>query len=186
MQGATVTVSVDSSEAADLVARARAGEFPAFEALYARHVGRVHAICLRMTGDVDRAEELTQDAFVRAWRKLDLLRTDEGFEPWLVRLAVNVVRSDRRVFFRRRGREQPLDDRIDQATASARRPTAGASIDLEQALRGLPERARHVFVLHDVEGYGHEEIADLLNVKTGTSKSQLHRARKLLREALQC
>ena len=162
------------------VARARSGDMGAFEQLYRCHVGRVYAICLRMTTDPARAEEHTQEAFVRAWQKLHTYRGESGFERWLSRVAVNVVRSGHRTRGRREEHERPMDDRESPAPSS----TTGEALDLERALAGLPPGARQVFVLHDVEGYRHEEIADLLEVTPGTSKSQLHRARKLLREAL--
>jgi len=162
------------------VARARSGDVGAFEQLYRRHVGRVYAICLRMTADPARAEDHTQEAFIRAWEKLDTYRGESGFERWLSRVAVNVVRSGHRARGRREERERPMDG--DESPVPG--PTTGAALDLERALCGLPPGARQVFVLHDVEGYRHEEIAGLLDVTTGTSKSQLHRARKLLREAL--
>jgi RNA polymerase sigma-70 factor (ECF subfamily) len=162
------------------VARARSGDTGAFEQLYRRHVGRVYAICLRMTADPARAEEHTQEAFIRAWEKLDTYRGESGFDRWLSRVAVNVVRSGYRARGRREERERPMDGEESPARSS----TTGAALDLERALAGLPPGAREVFVLHDVEGYRHEEIAGLLEVTTGTSKSQLHRARKLLREAL--
>lgn len=165
------------------VRNAREGDFEAFEQLYREHVSRIHAICVRMTGDPSRAEELTQQAFVRAWQNLDGFRGDGSFFHWLRRLAINVVLGDRRSRDRREDREYELDE-----SAERRRPTqpvaAGTKMDLESAIAGLPARARQVFVLHDVEGYDHDEIAGLLNVTDGTSKSQLHRARKLLREAL--
>jgi len=167
----------------DLVRDARSGDFAAFERLYREHVNRIHAICVRMTGDPSRAEDLTQRAFVRAWQNLDGFRGEGSFFHWLRRLAINVVLGDRRSRDRREDRELALDE-----IAERRRPTlpvaTGTKMDLENAIADLPVRAREVFVLHDVEGYGHDEIARLLGVTNGTSKSQLHRARKLLREAL--
>jgi RNA polymerase sigma-70 factor (ECF subfamily) len=162
------------------VARARAGDLGAFEDLYRRHVRRVYATCLRMTADPALAEDHTQETFVRVWQKLHTFRGETGFPAWLGRVAVNVVISERRVGGRRARRERPLE----AAPAPLAPEPRGAGPDLEQAIAALPERARDVFVLHDVEGYRHDEIAGLLDVKVGTSKSQLHRARKLLREAL--
>ena len=166
----------------DLVLRAQSGDFAAFEDLYRDHVDRVYAICRRMTADPDRAEELTQQAFVRAWEKLDSFRGGY-FLAWLRKLTVNVVLSDRRARRRRDDKEHPVGDLLEFTSPS--RPTAsGTHLDLEQAIASLPANARRVFILHDVEGYRHREIAGMLRVAPGTSKSQLHRARKMLREAL--
>lgn len=166
----------------ELIRRARSGDSGAFESLYRSNVGRVYALCLRMTGDSERAERLTQDAFVTAWVKLSTFRGEAAFGSWLHRLTVNVVLQDRRSRLRRR-------ERIEEAAAEADSPVTrgvspGTRIDLERAIAGLPERARLVFVLHDVEGYRHEEIAEMLGTAVGTSKAQLHRARRLLREMM--
>ncbi|NOT07788.1 MAG: RNA polymerase sigma factor [Gemmatimonadales bacterium] len=165
----------------ELVARARAGDEEAFGALYRAHVGRVHALCLRLAGDGAAAADLTQDVFVRAWQALASFRGESAFSSWLHRLAVNVFLGERRARDRREKRVTPTDDLSHfETTASA----PGESLDLERAIAALPERARVVFVLHDVEGYRHEEIGGLLGVAVGTSKAQLFRARRLLREAL--
>jgi len=170
--------------AADLtVARARAGDPAAFERLYRREVGRVYAICLRMTADPARAEEHTQETFVRAWRKLDSYRGEGEFGPWLRRIAVNVVYSGGRSQGRRGDRERPLEQAPQDPPAVDGSPAV--AVDLERAIAELPAGARQVFVLHDVEGYRHAEIAGMLELTAGTSKSQLHRARRLLREALE-
>jgi len=164
-----------------VVRRAREGDFAAFEELYRRNVGRVYGICLRLTADPAVAEELTQQAFVRAWRKLGSFRGDVEFPAWLGRLAVNVVLGERRQ--RNRRRERAFDD--DAAAAEPEtRAEPHEALDLERAIAALPDRARAVFVLHDVEGYHHEEIGRALGIASGTSKAQLHRARRLLREAL--
>jgi len=170
----------------DDVALATRGDRRAFERLYGAHVNRVYSLCVRMVGDRTRAEELTQDAFVRAWEKLGQFRGDSAFGTWLHRLAVNVVLNDRQTERRRRDRQ---DDGIEDMDAIAHgdarpAPVPGLSIDLEQAIAGLPPGARKVFVLHDVQGYTHEEIAEMLGVTSGGCKAQLHRARMLLREAL--
>jgi len=166
----------------DPVARVSAGPRELFDDLYRRHAGRVFAICLRLTGERARAEDLTQESFVRAWNGLASLRGDSNLAGWLARIAVNTVLSDRRSRARRGSRETPLDDLDALPRPRAVRP--GDALDLEAAIAALPDGARTVFVLHDVEGYRHEEIAGLLGVATGTSKAQLHRARRLLREAL--
>ena len=162
----------------DPVARARAGDAGAFRGLYEAHVGRVYALCLRMTGDRWDAEELTQDVFVRAWEGLGSFRGESRFSTWLYRLAVNTVLMARRTT-RRRERRIVLADR----TA----PVEGQHeerLDLERAIAGLPEGCRTVFVLHDVEGWLHEEIATFAGIAIGTSKAHLFRARRLLRKAL--
>ncbi|HEX6644347.1 MAG TPA: RNA polymerase sigma factor [Gemmatimonadales bacterium] len=168
---------------ADLtVRRAQAGDAAAFGELYRAHAGRIHALCLRLEGDAARAEELTQDVFVRAWERLASFRGESAFGTWLHRLAVNVVLADRRSLWRRGRRILFTDD-----PAAFERPAEGPALqaaDLEVAIAGLPPGARAVFVLHDVEGYTHEEIARLAGIAEGTSKAQLFRARRLLREAL--
>ena len=168
------------ADAAD-ASRAAAGDFRAFERLYRTHAGRVHALARRMLSP-DEAAEATQDAFVRAWQKIGQFRGDAAFGTWLHRLAVNVVLTHREARGRRRSRFSEDEQLL--AGAAARHTTPEAAMDLEGALARLPDGAREVFVLHDVEGYRHEEIAQMLGLATGTSKSQLHRARMALREWL--
>ena len=167
----------------DLVGAARGGDRQAFEQLYRQHVGRVHALCLRLAADRDLAEQLTQDAFVLAWRKLPGFRGDSAFGTWLYRVAVNVVLDWRRDQARRHGREIGLDNLTELRPSPPAR--VGDRLDLERAIAALPVGARTVFVLHEVEGYLVREVADLLAVAEGTVKAQLFRARRLLREALQ-
>jgi RNA polymerase sigma-70 factor (ECF subfamily) len=166
-----------------LVERAQNGDREAFEQIYRQQVGRIHALCWRLTGDADLAEELTQEAFVRAWRKLHLFSGRSALSTWLHRLTVNVVMADNRVHGARRQRQAPLDD-VHSERLVARRETTEIGLDLERAIATLPPRARSVFVLHDVEGYGHAEIAEIAGMAVGTSKAHLHRARELLRKAL--
>jgi RNA polymerase sigma-70 factor (ECF subfamily) len=170
----------------DDVTRAARGDRHAFERLYHKHVDRIFSLCTRMVGDRSRAEELTQDAFVRAWEKLNQFRGDSAFSTWLHRLAVNVVLNDRQTERRRRDKQDDSIDDVDtMAHADVRpSPVPGLSIDLERAIATLPPGARKVFVLHDVEGFTHDEIGDMLGVTAGGCKAQLHRARMLLREAL--
>ena len=166
-------------------ARAAAGDRRAFERLYRDHVDRVFTLCARMTADRALAEELTQDVFVRAWEKLASFRGESSFSTWLHRLAVNLVLNHRQSDGRRQ-RHLVADDTGDVSERVPARPvTPGDRMDLERAIAGLPPGARRVFVLHDVEGYKHEEIGTLLGITAGGSKAQLHRARLLLREALQ-
>ena len=173
----------------EVVRSAQAGDAAAFEQLYREHVGRVYAVCLRMTADPGRAEELSQDVFLRAWDKLSTFRGDAKFSTWLHRLTVNVVLADRRSQGKRWARLVTTDDMQPyEGGAGERGPQttpAGADVDLERAIASLPDGARTVFVLYEIEGYRHEEIADEMGTAVGTSKAQLHRARKLLREALE-
>jgi RNA polymerase sigma-70 factor (ECF subfamily) len=164
------------------VARAAAGDRRAFERLYREHVDRVFSLCARMCGDRAQAEELTQDVFVRAWEKLTLFRGESAFGTWLHRLAVNVVLNARKGEGRRRAKLDATPDALD--TIPRRADRVGDRMDLEAAISLLPPGARRVFVLHDVQGYRHEDIAEQLGMTTGGSKAQLHRARMLLREAL--
>lgn len=170
----------------DDVALATTGDRRAFERLYRANVDRIFSVCVRMVGDRGKAEELTQDAFVRAWEKLGTFRGDAQFSTWLHRLAVNVVLNDREAEGRRRDRhDEEIDDMDAIAFGDVRPlPVPGLSLDLEQAIAALPPGAKKVFVLHDVEGYTHEEIAESLGVTAGGCKAQLHRARMLLRRML--
>ncbi|MFL5575978.1 MAG: RNA polymerase sigma factor [Gemmatimonadaceae bacterium] len=185
------TASPKNGAEMDVIARAAAGDRRAFEGLYHDHVGRVFSLCVRMVGDRVAAEELTQDVFVRAWEKLSLFRGESAFGTWLHRLAVNVVLHRRKAEGVRRSRFTSSDDEEEGGAAEAagvlrqRGAGPGDRMDLEAAIAKLPPGARRVFVLHDVEGYKHEEIAEMLGVTSGGSKAQLHRARLLLREALQ-
>ena len=167
----------------EVVRRAQAGDEAAFESLYRDQVGRVYAVCLRLSGDPVAATELTQDVFVRVWERLRTFRGESAFSTWLHRLAVNVALMARRTIGRREQRVAPVEDPavFDRGTA----PRGAEHLDLEQALAQLPEGARAVFVLHDVEGYGHAEIGTMLGIAEGTSKAQLFRARRLLREKLE-
>jgi len=182
-----------------LVERAQAGEMEAFEELYRREVGRVYALCLRLTSDTVHARELTQTVFVKAWDRLGSFRGDAKLSSWLHRIAVNEMlleaRSDRRRQARvtlsedhrapnesdRSGRDP---DRAPETDGYALPVDAEARIDLERAISKLPPGARTVFVLHDIHGYRHEEISRMTGSAEGTLRAQLHRARRLLMEAL--
>ena len=174
------TVAAMSDEAA-LVARARGGDTRAFEVLYRQHVDRVYGLCLRMTGNVGEAEDCAQEAFIQAWSKLDRFRGDAAFGTWMHRIAVNAVLGR----IRKSKREQ---DRIRVVAETASSPASiGDSAelrDLSDAIERLPEGARHVFVLNAVYGFSHEESSDMLGIAVGTSKAQLHRARRLLAQQL--
>ncbi|MCG6950316.1 MAG: sigma-70 family RNA polymerase sigma factor [Acidobacteria bacterium] len=166
-----------------LVERAASGDVDAFEELYRENAGRVYLLCLRMCGDPSLAEELAQEAFVRAWQKLGSFRGASAFSTWLHRVTVNVVLGDRRSTARREARVKSVGDRLPVEEAVSD-PSPGQVMDLERSIRALPEGARTVFVLHDIEGYRHKEISRLTGLAVGTSKAQLHRARRLLRKAL--
>lgn len=168
---------------ADLVTRAAGGDTAAFEQLYRDNVGRIYALCMRMTGNPAEAEELTQEAFIRAWEKLDTFRGDANFSTWMHRVAANVVLSYRRSSARRRERIHVEED-LSYHEEPEDRTDRGPGVDLEEAIAQLPDGAREIFVLFDIEGYRHDEIAEMTGLATGTTKAQLHRARKLLREAL--
>ena len=180
--GATIpAMSASFDSEADLVRRARRGDVEAFERLYRDHVGRIYAVSLRMVADAALAEELTQEAFVRAWRKLGSFRGTSAFGTWLHRLAVNVTLDALRA--RQRWRERFSEEQPERPPAAPPKDPAG-SLDLERSIAELPPRARAVFVLHDVEGYKHREIARLLDLSVGACKAHLHRARRRLREEL--
>jgi len=167
----------------ELVRRAAAGDAAAYERLYRAHVGRVYALCLRMMRDRAEAEELVQDVFVRVWERLGSFRGGSAFSTWLHRVAVNTVTQRLRADGRFRDRH---DDEADlEAQAGAGNvELAGMDVDLERSIGRLPTQARMVFVLHDVEGHKHREIAEMTGLAVGTCKAHLHRARQLLREML--
>jgi RNA polymerase sigma factor (sigma-70 family) len=163
----------------DLARRAARGDMMAFEALYRRHTGRVLAICLRLTGERGRAEEAVQDVFVRVWERLGSFRGESAFTSWLHRLAVNTVLQAMRSDRRRIARVAPAeDDQLDGAAAPA--VPVEQRMDLEDAIARLPDQVRTVVVLHDVEGFTHDEIAAMTGVAAGTVRSQLSRARRIL------
>jgi RNA polymerase sigma-70 factor (ECF subfamily) len=165
------------ADAAD-VALAVAGDPAAFERLYRAHVPRMHSLARRMAGS-EAADELTQDVFVRAWQKLHTFRGEASFGTWLYRLGLNVILGHRGAQSAARGRFAVAED--EAALGSSPPPPVEHAIDLEAAIERLPRGARQVFVLHDVEGFKHDEIAQRLGITTGTSKAQLHRARMALR-----
>jgi RNA polymerase sigma-70 factor, ECF subfamily len=175
------TIPVPELDSAD-VRKAAAGDTVAFERIYRRHAARIHTLCRRMLSE-DEADDATQEVFIRAWQKLALFRGDAAFSTWLHRLAINLILGRREREAKQRHRFGADPETV--AAAVARRHQPGLRLDMEAAVSTLPAGAREVFVLHDVEGYTHEEIAGLLAVSPGTSKSQLHRARMALRQYLQ-
>lgn len=177
--------SVPADDSAD-VAAAASGDRRAFERLYRAHVNRVFTICTRMSGSRARGEELTQDVFVRAWEKLPQFRGDAQFSTWIHRVAVNIALTDRKN--EARNTKRHVEDESESGETPLQKasvtPGYGDRMDITAAMDRLPRGARQIFVLHDIEGYKHEEIAEMCGITAGGSKAQLHRARLLLREAL--
>jgi RNA polymerase sigma-70 factor (ECF subfamily) len=173
-----------------LIARAQRGEEEAFTALFETHKRRVYSLCLRMTGNTAEAEDLAQEAFLQLFRKISTFRGESAFSTWLHRLAVNVVL----MHLRKKGLQQISLDEVDTSQDEPIKRDYGdndrrliGSVDrigLQRAIADLPPGYRTVFVLHDVEGYEHNEIAEIMNCSVGNSKSQLHKARMKLRERL--
>ena len=184
------TDASDAAEAADtdhaLVRLASGGDMSAFEALYRRHTGRVHGVIARLVGGAGaRAEDLTQEAFVRAWQALPGYRFESKFTTWLHKLAVNTALMELRSRRSRPSEDESEDPFASIGTMDSAGHATALGMDLEGAVATLPPRARAVLVLHDVEGWKHEEIANELDMAVGSSKAQLHRARKLLRAKLE-
>ncbi|MDX2410893.1 MAG: RNA polymerase sigma factor [Woeseiaceae bacterium] len=170
------------TDEADWISRAQRADAKAFESLYRLHVDRVYGLCLRMTGNVAEAEDCTQEAFIQAWKKMDKFRGDSAFGTWIHRIAVNAVLGRMRKSKRER-------DRIQLVAKEVLFPASinddGDLRDLSDAVNRLPEGARNVFVLYGVYGYSHEEAGNMLGIAAGTSKAQLHRARRLLAQQLE-
>jgi len=175
-------VNLDPSETTVDVRRAAAGDPVAFERVYRATVPRIHALARRRAGE-GIADDLTQEVYLRAWSRLHTFRGESRFETWLHRLAVNLILTRRERLRRDQARNISGEGLLARMAGRVRTP--GVRMDLEAALGTLPARARDIFVLHDVEGYKHEEIGEMLGINPGTSKSQLHRARMLLRRYLE-
>lgn len=173
-----------TADESTLVLRAQRRDPRAFERLYRTHVARIHATCLRIAANRHRAEELTQRTFITAWNELPRFRGESAFASWLHRVAVNTVLAELRAEQRRTRRIVAMDDAVLNALPDLV-AVPGTHLDLEHAIATLPPQARAIFVLHDVEGYHHDEIAEFLSITVGTTKAQLHRARHLLQQALQ-
>lgn len=175
------TVNKDDEDL--LITRAKEGDTNAFEILYRNNVSRVYSVCFRISSDKRLAEELTQDVFVKAWEKLKFFRGESLLSTWLFRIAVNASLLEMRKRKRWFARFKTFSDLLnfDKKVFIS----LNTSIDIDKAIAYLPEKARLVFILHDIEGYKHDEISELLSVKSGTTKAQLHRARKLLRKAIE-
>jgi RNA polymerase sigma-70 factor (ECF subfamily) len=174
---------VDVSDA-ELVARCRDGDVDAFETLYRQHAARIYSLASRMAGSVDEGEDLLQEIFLQAYRKLESFKGDSSVGTWLYRLAINhcldFVRS-------RRAKDLKMTAALDQDPSfepTSPRDTPVARIDLERAIASLPEGCREAFLLHDVEGFDHREVGALMGIAEGTSKSQVFKARTKLRALL--
>ncbi len=175
---------------AEAIERAKLGDAEAFESLYHLHKRRVYSLCLRMTANTAEAEDLTQEAFLQLFRKIGTFRGESAFSTWLHRMAVNVVL----MHLRKKGLPVvPLEDTLETEEESPRKepgaqdPVLAGAVDrmqLRRAVEALPPGYRTIFVLHDVEGYEHNEIAGIVGCSIGNSKSQLHKARMKLRESL--
>jgi RNA polymerase sigma-70 factor, ECF subfamily len=184
------TPATKAATDARLIARAQQGDEEAFSALFEAHKRRVYSLCLRMTGNTAEAEDLTQEAFLQLYRKISTFRGESAFSTWLHRLAVNVVL----MHLRKKGLQQVSLDEMDTSQSEPVKRDYGSDdlrltgsvdrIGLQTAIADLPPGYRTVFVLHDVEGYEHNEIAEIMKCSVGNSKSQLHKARMKLRERL--
>jgi RNA polymerase sigma-70 factor, ECF subfamily len=189
----TRPTEVRELDEAEAIRRAQQGDAEAFERIYRLHNRRVYALCLRMVGNTAEAEDLTQEAFLQLFRKIATFRGESAFSTWLHRLAVNVVLMRLR---KKTLVETSLDEATepDEEAGGPRKDIGGPDlrlsgsvdrVNLERAVEQLPPGYRSVFVLHDVQGYEHNEIALIMNCSIGNSKSQLHKARMRLRELLQ-
>jgi RNA polymerase sigma-70 factor (ECF subfamily) len=184
------TPATKAATEAQLIARAQRGDEEAFAALFEAHKRRVYSLCLRMTGNTAEAEDLTQEAFLQLFRKISTFRGESAFSTWLHRLAVNVVL----MHLRKKGLQQISLDEVDTSQDEPVKRDYGSDdqrligsvdrIGLQKAIGDLPPGYRAVFVLHDVEGYEHNEIAEIMKCSVGNSKSQLHKARMKLRDRL--
>jgi RNA polymerase sigma-70 factor (ECF subfamily) len=181
---------LDSIES-DALARAQAGDHQAFSELYSLHKRRIYSLCLRMVGNTAEAEDLTQEAFLQLYRKIATFRGDSAFSTWLHRLAINVVLMQLRkkglaVISLDEAMEPAQEERAGRSFGAPDITLAGAidRMALERAVENLPAGYRLIFVLHDIEGFEHNEIASMLDCSIGNSKSQLHKARLKLRDAL--
>ncbi len=180
----------DKLSEAEAIERAKLGDAEAFEVLYSLHKRRVYSLCLRMTSNTAEAEDLTQEAFLQLFRKIATFRGESAFSTWLHRMAVNVVLMQLR---KKSLPVVPLEETIEteedtpKKEPGAEDPVLAGSVDrlqLKKAVESLPPGYRTIFVLHDVEGYEHNEIAEIVGCSIGNSKSQLHKARMKLRELL--
>lgn len=170
----------------ELVGRIQSGDGSAFEALYRQHASRLYNLASRMTGSHGDADDLLQDIFLLAFRKLGSFRGDSSLGTWLYRLAMNHCLDVLRSRQTRMGQQTDSLDEPEAAPVASPVPVLGAvsRIDLERAIEALPPACRAAFLLHDVEGFGHQEVGDMLGISEGTSKSQVHKARMRIRSYL--
>lgn len=171
------------TDSVDLIRRAKTGDNAAFIRLCKENSGHVYAVCLRMLANTELAKELTQETIVRAWEMLHSFRGESPFGAWIHRIAVNAVLDHIRSERRRAARIQFTDD-LEFFDCDEKTISHDMMIDLEDAVASLPLQARTVIVLHDIEGYSHDEIGTMLGIASGTSKATLHRARTLLKARL--
>lgn len=184
-EGALELVSTSPDKEFELVRQAAAGNSHAFRELYKNNASRVYAVCLRAAQDRDTADELTQEVFVKAWEKLGSFQFESKFSSWLHSIAINQFLMMKRSEKRFNERVGELAEIINRDNPQAKiKQTYDSRIDIEGALETLPEQARMTFILHDIEGYKHHEIAKMMGIETGTSKAHLHRARRMLRAEL--
>lgn len=164
-----------------LVEQSIAGNRDSFKDLFMKNVDRVHSICLRISADIHLAEDLTQEVFIKAWEKLDTFKFECKFSTWLHSIAVNQflmhARSDKKY-------SEKLGEYSGEVNQDEKKSTQDLKIDLQKAIDNLPVQAKAVLVLHDIEGYKHNEISEMMSIQIGTSKAHLHRARRILREEL--
>jgi len=169
----------------ELVRQAQEGDHAGFRQLFETNVNRIYAFCLRMAANAQLAEEITQDVFVKAWENLHKFRGESKFTTWLHSIAVNEFLTQKRSEKRFMQRFVQTDDVLKyEKKGEGPEYHFNTNIDLENAIGMLPRQAKAVLILHDIEGYQHKEIAEMINIEIGTSKAHLHRARKILREEL--
>lgn len=175
------SVSIDDPSSVEraLISAAQVQDKAAFKCLYEMHMPRVYALCCRLCADRSQAEDATQEVFIQLWRKIQNFKGDSQFSTWLHSVAVNVTVSYIR---KQRGWWQRMTNIEDSSAADREAESNIADTDFEKLVYRLPERARMVFVLHAIEGYRHDQVADILDMAVGTSKAQFHRARQLIEE----
>ncbi|MBC8484413.1 MAG: RNA polymerase sigma factor [Bacteroidetes bacterium] len=184
MKGPKLELLVDDlNYETELIKLAGNGDDKAFKELFQQNVSRVYALCLRFSADKDTADDLTQKVFIKAWEKLKTFRGESRFSTWLHRIAVNIFLMHKRAE-KRFLKKTPCNEQIWINKNGKIESNVEINIDLEKAIASLPKQARMVLILHDIEGYKHKEISDMLKIRIGTSKANLHRARKQLREEL--
>ena len=179
------TLENENSRDFSLIRQARSGSEAAFKELFNSHVNRIYAVCLRFSQDTDMADELTQEVFIKAWEKLHTFHFESKFSSWLYSIASNQFLMHKRSEKRAAEHNTQYGEKLLRDNPLLKPAVRhDYSIDVETALAKLPNQARMTFILHDIEGYKHHEISEIMNIEVGTSKAHLHRARKILREEL--